>query len=308
MLLQLRAACSILLITAALIASAGCGGGGGDAAAPPMPDRRPPPALDRPDIMEDLPQPPMPPPSLALDPLPIVNFRGRLHVGADVAADADQLTAVGRHDGVGAAEVVAYLTQHVSAEEFRSDPGLITFPAAPTVRLAEGTPDDLAAFVVQAVRLVNTALPHDRRIRLSNERVMPLEPIDEVPDGDIFVDFVPWRDWNDPLKPPEEEVVALAQRAWQADFNTDAERWEGREMRAGHIWVDRDAIHTGWVRSRGSGRWEERVLDRRVDDGERVEKLYSDQAAVAILVHEFLHTLGMSGHLDPDRIPALDHE
>ena len=314
MLRQLRAACSILLIVTAFLASAGCGGGGGDAAAPPMPDTPPPPALDLPDIMEDLPPPPMPPPSAALDPLPIVTHRGRLHVGADVAADADQLTAVGMHngtavshgrvrDGEGAAEVTAYLTQHVSTGQFRSDPGLITFPAPPTVRLAEGTPDDLAAFVVQAVRLINTGLPHERRIRFSDEGAVPLLAIDDVPDGDIFVDFVPWRDWNDPQKPAQDEAVALAQSAWHAVFNNDAERWEGREMRAGHIWVDRDAIHTAWVRSPGSRRFEETVLNRRVDDSVRVEKWYSDQAVVAILVHELLHTLGMSAHLDPDRFP-----
>ena len=310
----LRAACSILLIVVTFLASSGCGGGEDEAAAPPMPDRLPPPALDLPEVMEEAPPPPVSPPAAALDPLPIVNIRGRLHVGADVAADADRLSMVGTPDGVtvsygrlrdgaGASEVTAYLTQHVSTGEFRSEPGLITFPAAPVVRLAESTPDDLAGFVVQAVRLINAALPHDRRLRFGSEPATPLQAIEDVPDGHIFVDFIPWRDWNDPLKPPEEEAVALAQSAWHAVFNTDAERWEGRRMRAGHIWVDRDAIHTAWVRAFGSGRWEERVLNRRVDNGPRVEKWYSDQAVVAILVHELLHTLGMSAHLDPDRFP-----
>ena len=56
----------------------------------------------------------------------------------------------------------------------------------------------------------------------------------------------PWKDWNDPYKPPEESAVALAQWAWQTVV--DAESRERLEigMRAGRIWVDRDAIMTAW--------------------------------------------------------------
>ena len=206
-------------------------------------------------------------------------------------------------DGMGAEEVIAYLTRHAEVRELKSDLGLPTFPNAPTVRLAEGTGDELADFVIQAVRLLNAALPHDRRIRLGDERVTPLEPLGEVPDGDIFVDFAAWIDWNDPHKPPRETAVALAQWGWSTVFNSEADRWEATEMRAGRIWVDRDAIHTAWVLRPDSGQWEETVLGRRVDDSETLEKWYSDQAVVAILVHELLHTLGMGAHLDPDRFP-----
>ena len=280
---------------------------------PQMPDLPAEPIAEGPQEMEAEPEPPVPLP-VHLDPAPVVAFRGRVHVGADVAAAASQLAAAGMHDdtavsygrvqdGVGAEEVAAYLRQHAEVGEFKLDPGLATFAAPPTVRLAEGTPNELVAFVTQAVRLINTALPQDRRIRLSDQRVTSLEPLGEVPHGDIFVDFVPWRDWNDPYKPPQNTVAALAQWGWRTVFNDDADRWEAREMRAGRIWVDRDVIRTAWVFDANSGRWEERVLSRRIEDHERLEKWYSDQAVVAILVHELLHTLGMGDHLDPDRFP-----
>ena len=279
----------------------------------PMLDMPVPPVVEGSIEVEDEPEPAVLLP-VHLDPAPIIDFRGRVHVGADVAAAADLLAAAGVHgdtavsygrvqDGVGAEEVAAYLRQHAEVGEFKLDPGLATFPAPPTVRLAAETADELVDFVAQAVRLINAALPHDRRIRLSDQRVTPLEPLGEVPDGDIFVDFVPWRDWNDPYKPPRDTVAALAQWGWHTVFNSDADRWEAREMRAGRIWVDRDVIHTAWVLDTDLGQWEERVLSRRVDDRETLEKWYSDQAVVAILVHELMHTLGMGVHLDPDRFP-----
>lgn len=261
--------------------------------------------------------PPVDPPSpaLHLDAAPVVAYRGRLHVGADVTPDAGLLASAGMHDatavsygrlrdGVGAREVIAYLRQHAEVGEFKLDSGLLTFPAPPTVRLAEGTTNEMADFLAQAVRLLNAYLPQDRRIRFGSERVTPLEPLADVPDGDIFVDFAPWKDWNDPYKPPEASAVALAQWAWQTVV--DAETRERLEigMRAGRIWVDRDAIMTAWVLDSASGQWEETVLSRRVDDHDGLEKWYPDQAVVAILAHELLHTLGMGVHLDPDRFPS----
>ena len=280
---------------------------------PQTPDAPTDPTVAGPEELEAMPEPAVLPP-VHLDPAPVVAYRGRLHVGADVAAAADQLAAVGVHegtnvsygrvqDGVGADEVIAYLRQHAEVGDFKLDPGLLTFAAPPTVRLAEGTGNELADFVAQAVRLLNTALPQGRGIRFGIERVTPLEPMAEVPDGDIFIDFAPWEDWNDPYKPPRESAVALAQWAWQKVF--DGETGERQEigMRAGRIWVDRDAILTAWVVNTNTGRWEERVLSRRVEDRETLDKWYSDQAVVAILVHELLHTLGMGVHLDPDRFP-----
>ena len=284
---------------------------------PPVsePDVPPLPLEETAEEMEIQSEPPLPPaPLVQLDPLPVVAYRGRLHVGADVTPDAGLLASAGMHDatavsygrvrdGVGAQEVIAYLRQHAEVGEFKLDSGLLTFPAPPTVRLAEGTTNEMAGFLAQAVRLLNAYLPQDRRIRFGSERVTPLEPLGDVPDGDIFVDFASWTDWNDPYKPPEASAVALAQWAWQTVV--DAETRERLEigMRAGRIWVDRDAIMTAWVLDSASGQWEETVLSRRVDDHDGLEKWYPDQAVVAILAHELLHTLGMGVHLDPDRFP-----
>lgn len=270
--------------------------------------------MEAPEVMDDVPAPAVSSPLLDPPPAPVVAYEGRLHVGAGVAPDTGQLAAIGMHDtaavsygwlqdGVGAGEVIAYLREHADVGEFKPDAGLLTFPTPPTVRLAEGTTDAMADLVMQAVRLLNANLPHDRRIRSVSERVTPLQPLDDIPDGEIFLDFAPWEDWTDPSKPPRESVVALAQWAWRTVV--DAATGERLEigLRAGRVWVDRDAILTAWVRDTTFGEWEETVLSRRIDDHENLEKWYSDQAVMAVVIHELLHTLGMGDHLGPDRFP-----
>lgn len=271
--------------------------------------------MEAPEEIDALPLPPATPPDpVHLESAPVVAYGDRLHVGAAAAPGGAPLPAAGMHDGtavsygrlqdgVGAENVIAYLRPHAEVGEFKPDSGLLTFSTAPTVRVAAGASDELAAFVVQAVRLLNMNLPHVRRIRFGSERVTPLQPVAEVPDGDIFVDFASWEDWNDPSKPPREAVVALARWAWRTVVDaTTGQRLE-IGLRAGRIWVDRDAILTAWVRDSPSGQWEETVLSARVDDNENLEKWYSDQAVVAVVLHELLHTLGMGEHLDPERFP-----
>ena len=270
--------------------------------------------IEAPDDVDVEPVPPDLPVSVDLSPAPVVTYEGRLHVGAGVAPEAGQLAAAGTHDtaavsygwlqdGVGVGEVIAYLREHADVGEFKPDAGLLTFRTPPSVRLAEGTTDEMADFVMQAIRLLNANLPHDRRIRSVTEPVKPLQSLADVPNGEILVDFAPWEEWNYPSKPGQGAVVALAQWAWRKIV--DAATGERLEigLRAGRVWVDRDAILTAWVRDTTFGEWEETVLSRRVDDHENLEKWYSDQAVVAVLVHELLHTLGMGDHLDPDRFP-----
>ena len=270
--------------------------------------------MEAPEAMDDMPAPAVLPLHVDLPPAPVVAYEGRMHVGAAVAPDAGQLAAAGMHDtaavsygwlqdGVGAGDVIAYLNEHADVGEFKPDAGLLTFPTPPTVRLAEGTTDEMADLVMQAVRLLNANLPHDKRIRSGTEPVKPLQSLADVPNGEILVDFAPWEDWNYPSKPGRGAVVALAQWAWRKVV--DAATGERLEigLRAGRVWVDRDAILTAWVRDTPFGQWEETVLSRRVDDHENLEKWYSDQAVVAVLIHELLHTLGMGDHLDPGRFP-----
>lgn len=270
--------------------------------------------MEAPEAMDNMSAPAVSPLPADLPPAPVVAYEGRMHVGAGVAPAAGQLAAAGMHDtaavsygwlqdGVGAGEVIAYLNEHADVGEFRPDAGLLTFPTPPTVRLAEGTTDEMADFVMQAVRLLNANLPHDKRIRSGTERVKPLQSLADVRNGEILVDFAPWEDWNYPSKPGRGAVVALAQWAWRKVV--DAATGERLEigLRAGRVWVDRDAILTAWVRDTPFGQWEETVLSRRVDDHENLEKWYSDQAVVAVLIHELLHTLGMGDHQDPGRFP-----
>ena len=104
----------------------------------------------------------------------VVALEGALHVGADVAPPAGQLAAGGDYhgvavssgtvrDGVGAARVLEYLAEHVNTDEYKDNPGLEGYSAPPVVRVAEGTDEEFAEYVVRAVRLVNAALPPERR-------------------------------------------------------------------------------------------------------------------------------------------------
>ena len=113
---------------------------------------------------------------------PIVEIDGASHVGANVAAPRAALSLVARHgnadvshgsvrDGVGAAELVAYLEADVAS--FASPGGedgtdiqllpeglLFRFAAAPpTVRVAAGTPAELLDETVRVVQAINAALP-----------------------------------------------------------------------------------------------------------------------------------------------------
>ena len=139
---------------------------------------------------------------------PIASLDGLLHVGADVAAPADGLPQVARHgearvshgpiaDGVGAAELVAYLRADAAGyldpgEEADADdqfiPGglVLRFAAAPpTVRVAGATPPALLDETVRVVQAINAALPQDWQLRFGGEFV-PSEAM-EAADGEILV-------------------------------------------------------------------------------------------------------------------------
>ena len=115
---------------------------------------------------------------------PIVPLQTTIHVGADVAAPADALQQAGLHgatrvsygsvqDGIGAAEVIAYLQADAASfldeQDQDDDPAsMVEFPGGlflrfgavpPTVRLADGTPPALIDETVRAVQAINAALP-----------------------------------------------------------------------------------------------------------------------------------------------------
>ena len=236
---------------------------------------------------------------------PTVALDGGLHVGADVAP-AGQLAAAGtRHgvsvstgrvrDGVGARQVVRYLREHVSDNR----PGLDAFAVRPVVRVAEGTGDELVEFTERAVQLINAALPYDKRVLFSSEPAPSLTVIQDVPDGEIFVDFTPWSDWN-----PDRNVgSSWWQRRSSNRSNDEAQRRETLERRASHIWIDSERMRTAWVRDPVTRRWEEVVLESRVDDTDTLVKWRSDDYIVRIVASMLLRGIGFGGRVDATAFP-----
>ncbi|MCY4487016.1 MAG: hypothetical protein OXF11_07855 [Deltaproteobacteria bacterium] len=218
-------------------------------------------------------------------------------------AHGDVAVSSGRvRDGVGAAQVLAYLNQVMGVGEYKRTAGLETFSSAPTARVAEGTSERLAGYAVRAVQLINAALPPEKRIRFSHEAAPPLAAIDDVPDGEIYIDFARWEDWNTTGKPPREIALGLCSCAEQLTRDPVTGQQTVAERRAAHVWVERDKILTARVFNPDTLEWETRILDSHVEDSATVRKVYSAQGVTAILVHEILHAMGMT-HVDPGLFP-----
>ena len=256
---------------------------------------------------------------------PIVDPDGNLHVGADVTPAADQLTAMGTYDGVavssgrvqdgeGADRVLEFLETHVAGgpsmagEEFtfeRGITGLSTFPDRPIVRLAEGTSDEFAEYAVRAVQLINTALPYEERIIFSSDSAPPLAAIEDVPDGEIFIDFAPSDDdWNLVNRDYPSYASAVAQPDEYLEYNFDMQLWESKGMRAGHVWFSVEhLLNQAWVLNPDTEQFELELLDTPVVETDTVLKVHTEEDILSTMVHELLHVLGFLGHNDADRFP-----
>ena len=225
---------------------------------------------------------------------PIVALDGFLHVGADVAAPDDQLLPVTAHgdidlfyglaqDGMGAAEVIAYLqadaVAYPSADgedngdvQLLSDGLFLRFETAPpTVRVAEGTAAELVDETVRVVQLINAALPPAWQLQFSREPG-PVGMLG-VPDGEIFVEFAAQEDWPHTDTPPtsEEIHIGLAQPYYRIVPDGDAKAPFKIEIIGGQVWVDPTRTH--------------------------------GQERLGVIAHELLHLLGRN-HADPARFPA----
>ena len=223
---------------------------------------------------------------------PVVEIDGASQVGANVAAPRDSLSLVARHgnadvshgsvrDGVGAAELVAYL--EADAASFANPDGedgtytrllpeelLFRFAAAPpTVRVAAGTPAELLDETVRVVQAINAALPHDWHLEFGRDPAPAGAP--EPPDGEILVTFAPQEDWSTEAVAPDGEDVGLAEPRYAIVPTGDPQTPFGIEIVAGRVWVDP---------SQTSGR----------------ERL-------GVIAHELIHLLGR-GHVDAGRFPA----
>ncbi len=245
--------------------------------------------------------------------LPLIDLGGTLHIGADVAPATGKLTAAGTHDGiavssgslqdgVGAEQVRRYLSQVMSAGPYKRYPGLETFSAPPTLRVAEGTSETLTGYTRRAVQLINTALPPDKRIRFGTRAAPALVAINDVPDGEIYVEFAPWSDWTAPGKPAPGSAAGICECASNFHFDQEAGLRAVKERRAAHVWVEKDIILSASVFDPSRMVWEQRVLDSHEEDSETVRSAYSAQGVIAILVHEILHAMGMH-HVNPALFP-----
>ncbi|MCY4549183.1 MAG: hypothetical protein OXC28_12515 [Defluviicoccus sp.] len=104
--------------------------------------------------------------------------------------------------GHGAQAIVEYLRAasggggpaHERDDE-ESPTGLITFAAPPTVRLASDTPRELRALADRAVDAINRWLPYGKRLGIGAD-IAPLTPLDDIPRGQIALDFADPRHWR----------------------------------------------------------------------------------------------------------------
>ena len=222
---------------------------------------------------------------------PVVALGDTIHVGADVAPPADALTEAALHgdarvahgslqDGVGAAELIAYLEADSSlpptgeedtipADTILEIPLLRFSIDPPTVRVADGTPPELVDETVRAVQAINAALPQDWQLGFSPDPAAAgdLEPAD----GEILITFAPQENWLTDAVPPDGEDIGLAEPVFPTVPPGDPAVPVRFEYVGGRVWVD----HT-----RTAGR----------------ERL-------GVIAHELIHLLGRN-HVDPARFPG----
>ena len=222
---------------------------------------------------------------------PLHALQTTIHVGADVAAPADALQQAALHgetrvsygsvqDGIGAAEVIAYLQADAASlqnPEEEDDTTVVLAPDGlllrfgidpPTVRLADGTPPALIDETVRVVQAINAALPIDWQLEVNRDpapagTVTPSE-------GEILVAFAPEEDWPQEAAPPIDENIGLAEPLFAVVPTEDPDAPFRIEIGGGRVFVD----HT---RTEG--------LER-----------------LGVIAHELIHLLGRS-HVDPIRFP-----
>ena len=239
---MIRTSLTAAACAAALIALAACGGGGGGSTSDiaPIPESDPP--------EQQQPQRPMPPvPSVVLE------------------REAAPPTA---------AEVLDYLQTHASGgpwysghnreATWRHAPGLARFASPPVLRIAQGTTDHQRAMILHAVAMVNRALPYESHIQIGTD-APALAAMDDVPDGQIFVDFALHEDWQ---PRPAPDFLPTGQAAHRFAIRNGVKV----EHLASHVWID-----------------------SRLDPGRRV--------TMSTMVHELLHALGFGGHVLPSDYP-----
>ena len=209
---------------------------------------------------------------------PVSREGGRFHVGADVAPSYWLMTPTETYDGVEVSrgettnywlpkeKVASYLYQMVDVGRRQNggDPniwkwysGLMTFPDAPVVRIAEGTTQEWTDRIVRAVQAMNVYMPKDKRLRIDLKPAPSVDHPSKVPDGQIFVEI---------LRPHPKAAGGTLGTSW-ADPVISSQGKVSR-MRANLVQIDHDS---------NSG--------------------YFAWRAMGTLLHELLHSVGVYEHV-----------
>ena len=254
-----------------------------------------------------------------------VHLDGTRHVGlgVGVAPEANALASAGDRNGVAVSSgevqdgasverVIEYLAEQTrgGGHRFgRNATGLAIFAERPTLRLAQGTSEDLVGYTMRAVQVINAALPADRRIVIGSDPAPPGAAIEDVPDGQIFVDFTPPADDGilEDVDPGQRYFQSTTYVDPNAEYDSVAQRWEERSMRAARVWADgRDfmaLLRTAWVWDADAGVWGTEVLDSPVVENSVVRKYYPEEFGNALMVRSLLQAMGFLGYLAHDRFP-----
>ena len=136
--------------------------------------------------------------------------------------------------------------------------------------MATGMTERERAIAHYGVALVNRALPYDQHVHFGPDAPSVTAHFgddlrDEVPDGQIFIEF--HRDDN-------RTDGAVAHQDVIAVYDEQQQRWEKKILRASQVEMNADFF----------------------DDR-------PDHAAVSVLVHEFLHAMGLQGHPSREDFP-----
>ena len=122
------------------------------------------------------------------------------------------------------------------------------------------------------MRIVNAALPYDKRLWLDRRRASaPSDPLD-IPEGEIVMQFAPQGEWPYSFDEYPLGVAFPVSRSWYIE---ERQRREITRGQSAHVLVNTAQVDDTWT----------------------------DAIVVNVIVHELLHALGLQNHPDPARFP-----
>ena len=275
----------VFLVTS--LAMVGCGGGGGGGGgASPAPEVPP---ADDPEDGEDFQDQPVigvlqpvvlqsgGAQSTSVPASPVYATPTSYHIGYNARpsgtfSDAGNRNGIALREGTSddvssASDVVAYLENQVLPYDSYS--GLVKFNNPPVVQIEGSATEKQRKLTEFAVKIVNTALPHDKRLRIASDYAYEAE-------GRIGVTF-------SAEPPPESDgkynLGTASANFWYVD-EVDPDTQLYRVAEAGAIWGKVTIYTSGFT-----GEFD------------------SDRYKVAVLIHEILHAMGMLGHIPSSQFP-----